>query len=178
MVHLLKPLPALTALLLITAMAGGAPAQERRDIPALTVHGEPAQAGDAAGIADFIDDYRAAWGMQDTETLMALHTADTEWINAYARIFQGREPLGEFLETRLFPGFDASVSQGEADNMTVISTRHIGNDGAVVHLYTDSDRGAAANPGEPLRRVHFHLVLERAGAGWQIAHTVIMDART
>ncbi len=177
MFHLLKPLPALVALLLAMTTATVAPAQERGDIPPLTVHGAPAQSEYAAEIAGFIASYRAAWSAQDTSALMALHTADTEWINAYARMFQGREPLGRFLESRLFPAFDASVSRGEADNMTLISIRYLGENSAVLHLYTDGNRGVSRNTGETDRRTHFHFVLQRTDAGWLVAHTAIMDAR-
>jgi hypothetical protein len=82
-----------------------------------------------------------------------------------------------FLKERLFPAFDPSVSRQEVANMKTISIRYLGNDAAVVHLFTDGQRGPSRNEGEALRRTHLHLVLEQQSAGWKVAHTAIMDAR-
>ena len=61
--------------------------------------------------------------------------------------------------------------------MKTISIRYLGDDAAVVHLYTDGQRGPSRNEGEALRRTHLHLVLEKQSADWKVAHTAIMDAR-
>ena len=173
----MHPVHLLVALLAAFLMAAPSLAQERRQVPAFTTYGQPASVADAAAIDTAVARYKQAWGRQDVTALMALHAEDTEWINAYARIFRGREALGAFLRHRLFPAFDPAVSKREAANMRTISTRYLGDDTAVVHLYTDGDRGASRNAGEDLRRTHFHLVLGKDDEGWQIAHTAIMDAR-
>jgi len=157
--------------------AAGVPAQERREVPAFRTYGKPASAEDERAVDELIRNYKDAWGRQDTAKLIALHADDVEWINAYARLIQGAEPLGRFLEERLFPGFDAKISQQEANNMRTISSRFMGDDAAVVHLYTDGQRGASRNATEQTRRTHMHLVLERQESGWRIVHTAIMDAR-
>jgi ketosteroid isomerase-like protein len=162
----------LTALVLPAAEA-----QERRDIPEYREVGL-AQGGQAqAELRAFAAAYRAAWRAEDTQALMAMHVADTEWINAYARLFQDRDSLALFLEHRLFPNFDASVSETEGANMTLIPIRLMGDDAAVLHLYTDGNRGPSVIEGRDLRRTHLHLVLERDENGWKVAHTAIMDAR-
>ena len=167
----------LAGLCLAAIPASAAQAQERLDIPAYREIGL-AQGGQAqAELLAFASAYRAAWRAEDTEALMAMHTADTEWINAYARLFQDRDRLASFLEDRLFPNFDASVSETEGANMELISVRLMGDDAAVLHLYTDGDRGPSVIEGRQLRRTHLHLVLERGAGGWRVAHTAIMDAR-
>jgi uncharacterized protein (TIGR02246 family) len=169
-------LPGIFALVSVALPSSSLHAQERREVPPATVHGSPVSVGDAQDIQQLVDDFRAAWSRQDTEALMALHSDDVEWINAYARMFQGAQSLAQFLENRLFPNFPPEVSRGEAANMQLISTRYMEN-AAVIHMYTDGERGDSRNAGEDMRRTHLHLVLERQSAGWRIVHTAIMDAR-
>ena len=166
---------ALTAAL--PAFAPGAPAQERREIPAYRkIDIEPGSAT-REELHAFLQDYRVAWSDENTGALIALHLADTEWINTYARIITDAPSLAAFLETGLFPAFGPGVSRMEAENMQLISMRALGEDSAVLHLYTDSNRGPSAIEGQNMRRTHFHLVLTREAEGWKVAHTVIMDAR-
>lgn len=153
------------------------PAQERREVPAARVYGEPPSVEDQGAIQALIDQYKGSWSRQDTANFIALHADNTEWINAYARLFQGAVPLAEFIENRLFPAFDSSTSIQEIENMRMISLRYLGGDAAVVHLYTEGQRGPSRNEGEDARRTHLHLVLEKANGMWKIAHTAIMDAR-
>lgn len=152
-------------------------AQERRVVPEFRTYGKPATTSDAAAIDALIRQYKKSWGQQDVDGLMALHAEDVEWINAYARMFQGADPLAEFLAKRLFPAFDSSVSAAEIAHMRMISIRYLAGDAAVVHMYTDGPRGASRNENEALRRTHMHLVLEKRNARWTIVHTAIMDAR-
>jgi len=153
-----------------------ASAQERREVPEFAVFGDGTQQN-VASVEAFIASFKLAWSSQDAAALAALHTADTEWINAYARMFRGREALETFLRDRLFPEFNPAVSVEETLNMRTISIRFIGDDAAVVHMYTDGHRGASRNAGEDARRTHLHLVLAGTPEGWRIAHTAIMDAR-
>lgn len=151
-------------------------AQERRELPPLRTYGEPATAADAAAIKALVGEYRNAWAGQDTARLMSLHSADTEWINAYARMFQGAAPLSDFIENRLFPAFDAAVSAQEASNMETVSLRWLPG-AVVIHMFTEGARGPSRNADEQLRRTHLHLVLEKRRQDWKIVHTAIMDAR-
>lgn len=171
--------PAQAALFLITALLAALPiaAQERRQVPESRTYGEPASAGDKAAIDVLVQEYKSTWERQDTAGLIALHSPDTEWINAYARMFQGAAPLAEFLEERLFPEFDPKVSKQEVANMRTISIRYLGDDAAVVHMYTESRRGQSRNEGEDVRRTHLHLVLAKQNDAWKVVHTAIMDAR-
>lgn len=168
---------ALSLFALIIAAAPPAFAQERRQVPGAAVFGAPASPEDGQNLTAAFKAYKKAWGAEDTAALMALHTQDTEWINAYARMFRGTKALGDFLEERLFPEFSAETSEREAENMTLISTRYIGADAAVIHLYTDGDRGPSVTKGHDLRRTHMHLVWEKRDGAWKVAHTAIMDAR-
>lgn len=152
-------------------------AQERREIPEFRIYGEPASAEDRAAVDGLVQKFKDAWARQDTPALVALHASDTEWVNAYARIIRGAEPLGSFLRERLFPAFDPAISRQEAANMRTISIRFLGDDAAVVHLYTDGQRGASRNADEETRRTHMHLVIEQRESAWRIVHTAIMDAR-
>ena len=61
--------------------------------------------------------------------------------------------------------------------MRAISVRYVGDDAAVVHMYTDGERGVSRNAGKKMRRTHIHLVLEKQQCDWKIVHTAIMDAR-
>ncbi|HRK65250.1 MAG TPA: SgcJ/EcaC family oxidoreductase [Terricaulis sp.] len=160
------------------AIATPALAQERREIPAYRTYGAPAAPEHAGEIGALVEAFKAAWGAEDTQALMALHAPDVEWINAYARMFQGAEALGAFLEHRLFPAFPAEASRGEAENMRLISTRYLGDDAAVAHLYTEGQRGPSRNEGETARRTHIHLVIARQDDVWRIVHVAIMDARS
>ena len=167
------------ALVLAAALilpAPSAAAQERREVPDFAVFGEAGPAR-LAQVENFVDAFKTVWSDQDAAALAALHTADTEWINAYARMFRGRDALEAFLRDRLFPEFNPAVSVEETLNMRTISIRFIGDDAAVVHMYTDGHRGASRNAGEDARRTHLHLVLADTPDGWRIAHTAIMDAR-
>lgn len=158
----------------------GAPhvwAQERREVPEFRTYGEPASVADKAAVDGFIQSFKDAWARQDAVAIEALHASDTEWINAYARLIRGAEPLGKFLKERLFPAFDPAVSRQEVANMRTISIRFLGAEAAVVHLYTEGRRGESRNSGEAVRRTHMHLVLEQSASGWKIVHTAIMDAR-
>ena len=165
------------ALVCALILAFPASAQERRATPDFRTYGEPGSAADAAGIDALIQNFKDAWGRQDTEAFIALHADDVEWINAYARLFQDAASLGVFIEQRLFPAFDSAVSRQEIANMKAISVRYVGNDAAVVHMYTDGERGRSRNEGEDMRRTHLHLVLEKQQSDWKIVHTAIMDAR-
>ncbi len=164
-------------LTLMSLAATSALSQERREVPEFRTYGTPSSQTVAREIDAFIESYKSAWGRQDADALAALHADDVEWINAYARMFQGAEPLRSFLKERLFPAFDPAVSRQEAANMKTISIRYLGDDAAVVHLYTDGQRGPSRTEGESLRRTHLHLVLQKQTAGWKVAHTAIMDAR-
>lgn len=161
---------------LAAACTFSAHAQERRQIPELRTFGKPA-AEDEAAVDALIRQFKDAWGRQDSQALLALHAEDVEWINAYARIIRGAEPLTRFFAERLFPGFDSAVSKQEAANMKTISVRYLGDDAAVVHMYTDGNRGRSRDANENSRRTHLHLVLEQQGSTWRIVHTAIMDAR-
>lgn len=169
--------PRIALLALVTLAAAGGIAQEPRELPSSRVHGAPARPQDAAAIAAFVEQYKDAWERRDAAAYAALHSPDTEWINAYARMFQGAEPLREFVANRLFPAFDPSIAAEETANMQTISVRYVADAAAVLHLVTDSRRGASRNEGEQLRRTHIHLVLGRTESGWSIVHTAIMDAR-
>ncbi|WP_395373890.1 DUF4440 domain-containing protein [Marinicella sp. W31] len=151
-------------------------AEERRHIPEYKVYGTTNKQNQQ-DLDTFLKKYKSAWANQDTEKLMQLHVPNTEWINAYARIFQNRTGLGEFLRDRLFPNFRAQVSIQEMGKLKRISTRFLGENVAVLHMYTDGNRGESRNSGESHRRTHLHLVLQKTKKGWQVAHTAIMDAR-
>lgn len=164
-------------LALIALVSVSVSAQERREVPEPQTYGSPALPADAAAIHQLVTRFKESWAEEDADTLVTLHSEDTEWINAYARIFRGAASLGDFLEHRLFAEFDASIAQREAERMKRISTRYLGDDAAVVHLYTDSPRGGSRRDDESLRRTHIHFVLEKRDDAWRIVHTVIMDAR-
>ena len=107
-------------LTLMSSAATSAFAQERREVPEFRTYGTPSSQTAARDIDAFLENYKSAWGRQDADALVALHTDDVEWINAYARMFQGAEPLRAFLKERLFPAFDPAVSRQEAANMKTI----------------------------------------------------------
>ncbi|WP_430431148.1 nuclear transport factor 2 family protein [Oceanicaulis sp.] len=165
------------ALCALIASAPVTQAQERRDIPVYREIGLADNAAARRALTDWFATYRDAWAREDSAALAALHTVDTEWINAYARMFQDADTLELFLQERLFPQFDPHVSITEAANMQLISMRLLGDDAAVIHVYTDGNRGPSRTAGESARRTHMHLVLTRTDEGWKAAHTAIMDAR-
>lgn len=171
---LLKVLWAMYAAVVLGTHVHG---QERGAEPEFRTYGKPADAVDARAIDELIEQYRTAWGRQDSEGFRKLHADDVEWINAYARILRGAEPLSQFLTERLFPAFSPEVSATEAANMRMISLRYLSGSAAVVHLSTKGRRGPSRNDGETFRHTYFHLVLEKQSEGWKIVHTAIMDAR-
>ena len=152
-------------------------AQERRQIPEYREIDIAPASNAHQELLDFIQQYQTAWSEEDTKAFIALHTENTEWINAYARIFTDAPSLADFLETRLFPAFGPGVSRTEAENMELISMRLLNETVVVLHFYTDGNRGSSTIEGRDLRRTHFHLVLTREAEGWKVAHTAIMDAR-
>lgn len=158
-------------------VSGQSVAQDRREVPEFRRYGPQLDQAHADSIDRFIMTFKSAWADQDIDELLSLHAVDTEWTNAYARIFQDRAPLMEFLRTDLFPAFAPDVSQAEIANLRPISIRHLGDAAAVLHLYTDGTRGVSRNQQEDLRRSHIHLVIELQDENWRIVHTAIMDAR-
>lgn len=152
-------------------------AQERREVPEFRVYGQPTSVEYERAVNGLVQSFKDAWANQDAAALTGLHASDTEWINAYARLIRGAQPLGKFLKERLFPAFDPAISREEVANMRTISIRFLGDEAAVVHLYTEGRRGASRNSGEETRRTHMHLVLEQQASNWKIVHTAIMDAR-
>ena len=133
---------------------------------------------DNTDLHDLVNKYRKAWSQQDTPSLMKLHSEDTEWINAFARMFQNRTMLADFMAERMFPAFKPETSIAEMDGLKLISLRRIGDNAAIIHMYTDSDRGVSRVQGQSKRRVHIHLVLSKTDQSWKIVHTAIMDARS
>ncbi len=130
-----------TAVALCFAISGAASvlAQERREVPEFRTCGKPASAEDARAVDALIRNFKDAWGRQDTAALVALHADDVEWINAYARLIQGAEPLGRFLRGRLFPAFDPAISRQEAADMKATSIRFLGGNAAVfISIPTES----------------------------------------
>lgn len=167
---------ALAALAIALAANAPAHAQERQQVPAFRTYGEPAP-GEVEQLRALFDAFKAAWGAGDADALMALHAEDVEWINAFARMFQGKPALSAFIRERLFPQFGPEVARQEAEAMTLISVRYLGDDAAVLHFYLDSPRGPSRIEGQTLRRTHIHLVAARGAEGWRVVHEVIMDAR-
>lgn len=158
--------------------AAGAGAQERWAVPEYRVVGQAASEADARALDALLARYRAAWSAQDADALAALHTPDTEWTNAFARIIQGNDALRAFLGERMFPGFPREVSEAEAESLTPISLRFMGDDAAIWHIYATSRRNGGRDDPEAARRVHFHLVAAKGeDQTWRIAHTAIFDAR-
>ena len=70
--------------------------QERREVPEPRAFGEP-RPGQVEEVTGFVESLKDAWSRQDANGLVALHAEDVEWINAYARMFQGAEPLAALL---------------------------------------------------------------------------------
>lgn len=151
-------------------------AAERREILSYVEVGEHGAASEQK-VEGLIEAFKTTWAAQDTAAHMRLFSEDAEWINAYARMFRGKEELSRFLEERLFPNFDAAVSVEEMRNSQLVSIRYLGDSAAVIHIATDGARGDSAIAGELLRRTHLHLVVENFGGEWLIVHTAIMDAR-
>lgn len=163
--------------LLAAATLTPAAAQERRATPEYRIYGSPASPADAAAVDSLYRRFVDAWAREDTAALAALHAPDVEWINAFGRVFRGREQLEDFMANRMFPGFDPATSRADAAAMEMISTRYLGDDVAVIHFYTHSPRGSSRTGGDSLRLTYVHFVLGKGEAGWQIEHVAIMDAR-
>ncbi|RBP51729.1 YybH family protein [Arenicella xantha] len=144
-------------------------AQARGEIPAYAHFGDKK----TASIDDFITQYQTAWRELDASSFAKMHSKDTEWTNAFARIFRGREALEIFVKERLFPQFAQMQSNIDTLDLHAISSRILSDSAAVLHLYTD----LGTPTDQSVRRVHFHLVLANNGGEWEIVHTAIMDPR-
>ena len=162
--------------LLVAGFFGIASGAERREVLPFAEFGDR-NATTQAVVTTLIDSFKSTWAAQDTDGHLELFSQDAEWINAYARMFRGKEELGVFLRTRLFPSFDSEVSREEIRNARIISIRYLNDNAAIIHLYTDGRRGPSAIEGQAMRRTHIHLVTEKGENQWQIVHTAIMDAR-
>jgi len=163
-------------LVCITLLACASYAGERREIPDYVELGEHSIQSKKS-VESLVAAFMTSWAEQDTEAHMALFSDDAEWINAYARMFRGKEELSVFLEERLFPNFDAEVSVEEMRNAKMISVRYLNDAAAIIHIATDGARGDSVIEGELMRRTHLHMVIENRGGEWLIVHTAIMDAR-
>lgn len=170
-----KYLVALALLILLATTTGDA--AERREVAPFTVFGTPVNSAQEQAVEDLLDAFKETWAAQNVPAHLALFTEDAEWINAYARMFRGTRELENFLRDKLFPAFGSRVSQEEIRNANLVSIRYLGDDSAVVHLYTDGSRGESTIPGRELRRTHIHLVFSKLDGSWKIVHTAIMDAR-
>ena len=151
-------------------------AAERRQLMEFIEVGSP-RAEARAAVNKLIEAFTHSWASQDVEAHMAMFSEDAEWINAYARMFRGKDELSVFLEQRLFPNWPINVSQQEMANAIMISVRYLGDDAAVIHMATDGQRGPSTISDELLRRTHLHLVAEERDGDWFIVHIAIMDAR-
>jgi hypothetical protein len=151
-------------------------AAERREISNFVELGAPSEESRQA-VGELVEAFKKSWASQGVESHIGLFAADAEWINAYARMFRGKRELAVFLEDRLFPNFDPSVSKEEMANSRSISIRHLSDTAAVIHMATDGRRGDSAVPEELMRRTHIHLIVEKQQGGWLIVRTAIMDAR-
>lgn len=151
-------------------------AAERRVLPGYSEFGDPGEETREA-VTELLEAFKVSWANQDVEAHMALFAEDAEWINAYARMFRGKEELAVFLDDRLFPNFDPRVSMEEMANSKLLSIRYISDTAAVIHIATDGTRGESTIPGELMRRTHLHLVVENRQGVWLVVHTAIMDAR-
>jgi uncharacterized protein (TIGR02246 family) len=149
---------------------------ERRQLMEFIEFGNPS-ADTREQVNALLDAFTHSWANQDVDAHLGLFSEDAEWINAYARMFRGTQELAVFLEERLFPNWDIAVSREEMGNARMISVRYLGDDGAIIHMATDGQRGPSAISGESMRRTHLHLVAEKQQGQWVIVHTVIMDAR-
>ena len=152
-------------------------AAQRREVESFIEFDRTADTSQVEEVRSLIDAFKESWAMQDVEGHIELFAENAEWINAYARMFRGTDEFAEFLRDSLFPNFDSRVSQEEVLNAKLISIRYLGDNAAVVHMYTDGSRGDSAIPGELLRRTHIHLVFAQLKGQWKIVHTAIMDAR-
>ena len=176
--------PCAILILCFSVMISDALAQERRAIPSYNQFGETVSESTMQSITSFIARYKLAWSKQDATSLSKMHSIDTEWTNAFARIIQGREKLREFLNDRLFKEFSQQVAESEMEKLQLVSSRYISKDTVIIHLVTNSHRGMARDGTHTARRTHIHIVVNRLAANinkpkspWQIVHTVIMDAR-
>lgn len=151
-------------------------AAERRQLMEFVEVGNPS-AETRVGVNELIEEFTHSWASQDVEAHMALFSEDAEWINAYARMFRGKDELSVFLEQQLFPNWPINVSQQEMANARMISVRYLGDDVVVIHMATDGERGPSTIGGERLRRTHLHLIAEIRNEDWLIVHVAIMDAR-
>lgn len=169
----------LIALLVLGLLSNGSVlAAERREVAPFTVFGSPGNSTQQQAVENLLDAFKQTWAEQDVEAHLELFAEDAEWINAYARMFRGKSELENFLRNQLFPAFDSQVSQEEIRNANLVSIRYLGDDTAVLHLFTDGPRGESTIPGRELRRTHIHLVFSLVDTQWKIVHTAIMDARS
>lgn len=159
----------LCALLYAYSLSPQILAQERGEVPPYTHFGSKK----ASLIDDFVSRYQKAWRELDAELFSELHARDTEWTNAFARIFRGREALYNFVKTQLFPLFSQTQDDTSSLVLHQISSRALSDSIAVLHLYTDFGSPTEGNA----RRVHFHLVLNKDEDRWEVVHTAIMDPR-
>lgn len=143
--------------------------------PEYRVFGEAQSKSDEKAIDDLITNFRKAWSQQNASQVVAVHSSDVEWVNAFGRTFRGSKALEEFLAKKLFPAFDEEVSIREMESLQMISRRYIGSNAAVINAHMDSDRGSSVGTGS--RRVSLNLVLEKKNGEWKIAHQVITDLR-
>lgn len=169
----------LIALLFLGLLSNGSVlAAERREVAPFTMFGSPVNSTQQQAVNNLLDAFKQTWAEQNVVAHLELFAEDAEWINAYARMYRGKSELEIFLRNQLFPAFDSQVSQEEIRNANLVSIRYLGDDAAVLHLYTDGSRGESTIPGRELRRTHIHLVFSLINMQWKIVHTAIMDARS
>ena len=157
------------------AVAQEVPPDEYWPLPEPRTFGVPADPADGDAIEALLDDYIRAWAAEDVDGLLDAYTDDVEWTNAYGVVLRGKDALAGFLG-EMFAVFDATVAAQEAERRQRLSVRFLGDDTAVVHSVTDSER-IESRDGDGARRVHVTYVLQKRDGEWRIAHQMIMDAR-
>ena len=144
-------------------------------LPEYREFGEPAGASDAEDIDNLMRRYGIAWGSANVDALMDTFAPDAEFTNAFGVVLRGHDEMRSFL-TDMFKRWESETSSGEQSRRGGISRRYLGDDSAILHSYTESDRGDNRDGGGA-RRVQVTFVLAKINGEWKIAHQVIMDTR-
>lgn len=146
------------------------------NLPEFQVYGKPATPEDGEEVLALLRKFGQAWGSGDAEAAVSTYADNIEWTNAFGVIVKGTDNLKKYFNWLFSRDKEKSGGSSESNNSKLISLRYLGDDVAIYHGITLSDRGQSRS-GHGQRRNHVTFVLEKKDGKWKIAHQMIMDER-
>ena len=110
----------------------------------------------------------------DLRILQETWSADARWVNAFGRVFTGRDTIMNWLDALYRrPGYAASYIARQDDP----EIRFLRPDVVIVHEYHEREGQIINDQVTPTRKIHSTYLLTKENGKWLIRDKVTMDER-